>query len=142
MEQINHNGGNSSQPPSKDRYKKTSTQSLQESSRKSTGGQKRDTWKNAKIKKEDVPQEIFPLHPDCVGCPNRAECLANAKKAQTKYEVVVKINRKVIAHTATALECPMQNDRRRVRVMLSHMKSTLQYSNRVAALAVTFYAVA
>ena len=139
LEQLNRNSGNSSQPPSKDGYKKPSPKSLRESSGRSAGGQKGHKGKTLQIKKEDVTEEIFHLHPGCVGCPHRVECLANAKKAQTKYEVDVEINRKVIAHTAVVLECPMQHGHCMTGTMPAHMRSTIQYSNRVAALAVTLY---
>ena len=84
LEQINRNSGNSSQPPSKDGYKKPSPKSLRESSGRSAGGQKGHKGKTLQIKKEDVTEEIFHFHPGCAGCPRRAECLANAKKTQTK----------------------------------------------------------
>lgn len=139
MDQVNRNSGNSSQPPSKDGYKKPSPKSLRESSGKSVGGQKGHKGKTLQIKKEDITEEVFHLHPGCAGCPHRAECLANAKKTHTKYEVDVEINRKVIAHTAVMLECPAHNGRCMAGTMPAHLKSTIQYSNRVAAFAVTLY---
>lgn len=139
LEQINRNRGNSSQPPAKDGYKKPSPRSLRESTVKSVGGQEVHKWKTLQIKKEDVTEAILHLHPGCAGCPHRAECMANAKKAQTRYAVDAEINRKVIAHTAVALECPLQGGCCMTEAMPAHMKSTIQYSNRVAALAVTLY---
>ena len=106
LDEKNHkkNSGNSSTPPSNDRFDKPTPKSLREKSGRKPGGQPGHKGKGMKLDRE--PDEVVPHIPDkCQGCPKA--CLCTMKCCETRYEYEAVVQTKLIAHKVMKCTCPL-----------------------------------
>ena len=95
-EQLNKNSKNSSKPPSSDGFKKPSPKSLRKPTGKKQGAQEGHEGKGLSI--TQVPDEIIQHIPSkCIGCLNVGTC-TSCGITDTRYEVDIRVDSKVIAH--------------------------------------------
>lgn len=106
LEEKNHkkNSGNSSTPPSNDRFDKPAPRSLREKSGRKPGGQPGHKGKGMKLDRE--PDDIIHHIPArCHGCPKAALC--TMKSCETRYEYEAVVETKLIAHQVMGCTCPL-----------------------------------
>jgi|SRR5665647_9048 len=133
--QLNKNSNNSSKPPSSDGYAKPAPKSLREKSGKKPGGQNGHNGSGFKLMK--APDETITHMPDkCIECPHSEECLRNANVDDTRYEIDIVVEVKVTAHKVLSCNCPNLNGTRLCGKFPDTVRSTMQYGNNLAALAV------
>ncbi len=133
--QINKNSNNSSKPPSSDGYAKPAPKSLREKSGKKPGGQSGHNGSGFKLMK-DPDETITHMPAACIGCPQSEECLRNANVDGTRYEIDIIVEVKVTAHKVLSCTCPHLNGTRLCGKFPDTIRSTMQYGNNLAALAV------
>jgi transposase len=133
--QLSKNSNNSSKPPSSDGYAKPAPKSLRKKSGKKPGGQNGHSGSGFKLMK--APDEIINHIPGkCAECPQSEECLRNANVDDTRYEIDIIVKVKVIAHKVLSCNCPILNGTRLCGKFPNTIRSTMQYGNNIAALAV------
>ena len=130
---LNKNSRNSSMPPSSDGYKKPAPASLREKSGKKAGGQNGHKGSGFKfIRQPDETVEHKPCQ--CASCPHAEECIG--KVQDTRYNIDIEIATKMTAHKVMAYNCPLRNGEKLQGEFPNGLRSTMQYGNNVAALAV------
>lgn len=133
--QLNKNSHNSSKPPSSDGYTKPAPKSLREKTGKKPGGQNGHNGSGFKLMK--APDEIVTHMPGkCVGCPHAEECQSHAHIEETRYEVDINVEVKVTAHKVLSCDCPNISGTHLYGKFPDTVRSTIQYGNNLAALAV------
>ena len=139
LDEKNHkkNSGNSSTPPSNDRFDKPAPKSLREKTGRKPGGQPGHKGKGMKLDRE--PDEIIPHIPDkCQGCPKA--CLCTMKCCETRYEYEAVVETKLIAHKAMTCSCPLSGESLKGSFP-ANITGTKQYGPGVAALTTSLFTV-
>jgi transposase len=130
---LNKNSRNSSMPPSSDGYKKPAPSSLREKSGKKAGGQTGHKGNGFKfIRQPDETVEHKPCQ--CVDCPHARDCVG--KIQETRYSIDIEIATRMTAHEVLAYDCPLRNGEELKGQFPEDLRSTVQYGNNIAALAV------
>lgn len=133
--QLNKNSNNSSKPPSSDGYAKPAPKSLRKKSGKKPGGQNGHKGSGFKLMKD--PDEIINHMPDkCAECSHSEECQNQAHVEDTRYEVDIIVEVKLTAHKVLSCNCPHISGTRLCGKFPDTVRSTMQYGNNLAALAV------
>jgi len=84
-----------------------------------------------------APDEIVTHMPDkCTGCPHSEECQSHAHVEDTRYEVDINVEVKVTAHKVLSCSCPNRSGTHLFGKFPDTVRSTIQYGNNLAALAV------
>ena len=136
IEELTHkkNSGNSSTPPSKERYQKPAPKSLREKSGRKAGGQ--EGYKGSGMKIDREPDEVVQHKPErCAGCPCAEQC--DLRSCETRYEYEVEVKTKLIAHEAMRCECCQLTGQTETGTFPAHITGSKQYGIGVSALAVT-----
>ncbi len=139
LDEKNHkkNSGNSSTPPSNDRFDKPAPKSLREKSGRKPGGQPGHKGKGMKLDRE--PDEVAPHIPEkCQGCPKA--CLCTMKCCETRYEYEAVVQTKLIAHKVMACTCPLSGESLKGSFP-ANITGTKQYGPGVAALVTSLLTV-
>ena len=139
LDEKNHkkNSGNSSTPPSNDRFDKPAPKSLREKSGRKPGGQPGHKGKGMKLNRE--PDEVVPHIPEkCQGCPKA--CLCTMKCCETRYEYEAVVQTKLIAHKLMKCTCPLSGQSMK-GTFPANITGTKQYGSGVAALATSLFTV-
>ena len=139
LNEKNHkkNSGNSSTPPSNDRFDKPAPKSLREKSGRKPGGQPGHKGKGMKLNRE--PDEVVPHIPEkCQGCPKA--CLCTMKCCETRYEYEAVVQTKLIAHKLMKCTCPLSGQSMK-GTFPANITGTKQYGSGVAALATSLFTV-
>ena len=132
------NSRNSSIPPSADGYAKPAPKSLRKSSGAKPGGQPGHKGSSMKLMKE--PDEYRAHYPDvCSGCPNAGLC--KARVADTRHEVDIVVETKLIAHQQMVCCCQLAGNREISGSFPSHITGTKQYGHNLKAVATALYTV-
>lgn len=138
-EQLNKNSKNSSKPPSSDGFNKPTPKSLRKSSGKKQGAQEGHVGKGFSI--TGSPDEIISHIPlKCIGCSNAGKCKA-CGIANTRYEVDMRIDTKVIAHQTLSFACQKEKGNVLTGDFPANITATMQYGNNLEALAVSLNTV-
>jgi len=138
-ERLNKNSNNSSKPPSSDGFKKPNPKSLRKSSGKKQGAQEGHEGKGMSITKK--PDEIVQHIPSkCIGCLNAGKCVS-CGVTDTRYEVDIIIDTKVIAHQTIAFKCKLNNCETLTGAFPTNITGTMQYGDNLEALAVSLNTV-
>ena len=139
LDEKNHkkNSGNSSTPPSNDRFDKPAPKSLREKSGRKPGGQPGHKGKGMKLNRE--PDEVVPHIPEkCQGCPKA--CLCTMKCCETRYEYEAVVQTKLIAHKLMKCTCPLSGQSMK-GTFPANITGTKQYGSGVAALTTSLFTV-
>lgn len=139
LDEKNHkkNSGNSSTPPSNDRFDKPTPKSLREKSGRKPGGQPGHKGKGMKLDRE--PDEVVPHIPDkCQGCPKA--CLCTMKCCETRYEYEAVVQTKLIAHKVMKCTCPLSGQSLKGSFP-ANITGTKQYGSGVTALVTSLLTV-
>lgn len=130
---LNSNSTNSSKPPSSDGLRKaTRTKSLRDSNSNKFGGQ--IGHKGNTLRQTDNPDIVKNYDPiNCSACGNSLENNAIQETIE-RQEIDIIIKKQIIAHKATVKICNCGNSN--TGNMPEHMKSPVQFSNNVKAIAV------
>lgn len=139
LDEKNHkkNSGNSSTPPSNDRFDKPVPKSLRKKSGRKPGGQPGHKGKGMKLDRE--PDAVISHIPDkCQGCPKA--CLCTMKCCETRYEYEAVVETKLIAHKAMTCSCPLSGESLKGSFPVN-ITGTKQYGLGVAALATSLFTV-
>lgn len=137
-EKLNKNSKNSSKPPSSDGLKKPSPKSLRKPSGKKQGGQTGHEGKGfSLLQKPDDTKDYIPSK--CNNCPNHGKCKA-CGVADTRYEVDIVVNTKVIAHRALSYICDNTGEII-VGTFPKNITATMQYGNNIKGLVVSLNTV-
>lgn len=139
LEEKNHkkNSGNSSTPPSSDRFEKPAPKSLREKSGRKPGGQPGHKGKGMKLDRK--PDEVISHIPEkCQGCPKA--CLCTMKCCETRYEYEAVVQTKLIAHKVMKCTCPLSGHLM-TGTFPANITGTKQYGAGVAALATSLFTV-
>ena len=139
LDEKNHkkNSGNSSTPPSSDRFDKPAPKSLREKSGRKPGGQPGHKGKGMKLNRE--PDEVVPHIPEkCQGCPKAYLC--TMKCCETRYEYEAVVQTKLIAHKLMKCTCPLSGQSMK-GTFPANITGTKQYGSGVAALATSLFTV-
>lgn len=132
-ERLNKNSKNSSKPPSSDGLSKPSPKSLREKTDKKPGAQVGHEGNGLKLMK--TPDQTIQHKPcKCLGCPHEETCVGTIK--ESRYEIDIVIETKVIEHQVLVCNCPCQNDQQISGVFPYGVNSTMQYGNDIIALAI------
>ncbi len=138
-ERLSKNSKNSSKPPSSDGFNKPAPKSLRKSSGKKVGAQDGHEGRGFSI--TQTPDQVQNHHPvQCSGCLYEGKCSA-CSTSDTRYEVDIRVNTKVIAHRVISFECPVQNGAVISGSFPDNITSTMQYGNNLEALAVSLNTV-
>jgi transposase len=138
-EQLNKNSKNSSKPPSSDGFKKPSPKSLRKPTGKKQGAQEGHEGKGLSI--TQVPDEIIQHIPSkCIGCLNAGTCIS-CGITDTRYEVDIRVDTKVIAHQALSFACQKKNGTVLTGTFPHNITGTMQYGDNLEALAVSLNTV-
>ena len=139
LDEKNHkkNSGNSSTPPSNDRFDKPAPKSLREKSGRKPGGQPGHKGKGMKLDRE--PDEVVPHIPEkCQGCPKA--CLCTMKCCETRYEYEAVVQTKLIAHKVMTCTCPLSGQSLKGSFP-ANITGTKQYGPGIAALVTSLLTV-
>ncbi len=138
-ERLNKNSNNSSNPPSSDGFNKPAPKSLRKSSGKKQGAQKGHKGKGFSIMQ--TPDEIIEHLPlKCLGCPNVGKC-ASFGATDTRYEVDIRVDTKVVAHQVLSFACQKENDKVLMGEFPANITGTMQYGDNLKALAISLNTV-
>lgn len=131
------NSGNSSTPPSSDRFEKPAPRSLREKSGRKPGGQPGHKGNGMKLDRE--PDAVISHIPEkCQGCPKA--CLCTMKCCGTRYEYEAVVQTKLIAHKVMKCTCPLSGESMKGSFP-SNITGTKQYGPGIAALATSLFTV-
>jgi transposase len=132
---LNMNSTNSSKPPSSDGLAKPAVKSLREKSGKNPGGQQGHKGHGLKIERE--PDEVVVVQPiECPGCGCDL-CDAPTFHADTRYVYDVHIEVKLTEYDIHEAVCPGCGATV-AGTLPEECKGTLNYGNKIRALAVVF----
>lgn len=138
-ERLNKNSKNSSKPPSSDGLNKPGPKSLRMKSGKKQGAQDGHEGNGFAITKD--PDEIVKHIPaKCIGCDKAGIC-TSCGIANTRYEVDIQIDTKVIAHQTLSFVCQKENEAILTGNFPDNITGTIQYGNNLEALAVSLNTV-
>src|SRR5215469_4912200 len=130
---LNQNSANSSKPPSSDSFKKP--KSLRKPSGKKPGGQKGREGKGLKLM-HDPDSYVQHAPSQCAHCPKAAQCKADAKVCETRYEIDIVVNTVTTAHQILRVRCPISSNVL-TGCFPSGINSTMQYGVNLEALAIS-----
>ena len=139
-EQLNKNSQNSSKPPSSDGFKKPVPKSLRKPSGKKVGGQ--NGHQGTHLAVVTAPDEIVKHMPSaCEGCQHYQICKGTACIAEKRHVIAAVVTVNVTEHQALKLPvCMLYGDTRR-GAFPSDVKATVQYGEKLQALAVALNTV-
>ena len=138
-EKFGKNSKNSSKPPSSDGFNKPIPKSLRTPSGKKAGAQNGHEGKGFSI--NQTPSKIKNHSQiQCSGCINEGKCIA-CDVSDTRYEVDIIIDTRVIAHRVISYECPMKNGKVISGTFPTNITGTMQYGNNLEALAIALNTV-
>ena len=139
LEEKNHkkNSGNSSTPPSNDRFEKPAPRSLREKSGRKPGGQPGHKGNGMKLDRK--PDQIILHIPErCQGCPKATLC--TMKCCETRYEYEAVVQTKLIAHKVMAYTCPLSGQSLKGSFP-ANITGSKQYGSGIAALVTSLFTV-
>ena len=132
---LNQNSGNSSNPPSSDKFGTPKPKSLRKLSGKKPGGQRGHKGSGLRITQE--PDQYIEHHPiDCVDCPNAETCAAAKQVSETRYSIDIKIETETTAHQTLNVLCPKSSKVLEGRFP-EHITGTIQYGVNLEALSIS-----
>ena len=135
--QLNQDSHNSSQPPSKDGFKKVRVESLRKKSGKKVGGQKGHKGNHMELPHD--PDNVKAHYPEkCQTCPHLAQCLATGsvfKCREKRYEVNAVITTKVTEHQSMTVCNCLCGEQNLIGSFPENVKAYIQYGDSVTVLA-------
>jgi transposase len=86
------------------------------------------------MKAPDEIAQYFPM--ECKACPYMQSC-TSFKVSETRYDIDIIVETKIVAHQKMACKCPQRNNKRIAGVFPESIKGRIQYGNNLKALAIT-----